>query len=266
MSRRGVVRPHSRVAMKHLSAQDEEIASALPANLDSLPHRRGFRLRGMEMTRLEGFVDATFAFAVTMLIIAGQQVPDDVSALLDAFRHVPEFAASIAILAIFWRGHWNWSRRFGLEDNFSIIISWALIFTMLIYVYPLKVIFGGMFAVFSAAGVGQPIVVRSTGEARAIFAVYSIGFVALALEIILLHLRAWYLRRPLRLNERELFMTRITIEGWSIPMLVGVISVGLALTLPRRQVAWSGWVYYSLIVLIPLHARWRSRQLAKLPY
>ena len=104
----------------------EEITTGLPADLDALPRRTGFRLRGLEMTRLESFVDAAFAFAVTMLVIAGQQVPDDVATLLKAFKEVPVFAASIAVLAIFWRGHWLWSRRYGLEDTISIWISWGL--------------------------------------------------------------------------------------------------------------------------------------------
>jgi hypothetical protein len=46
----------------------EEITSALPADLDGLPHLNGFRLRGMQMTRLETFIDAAFAFAITMLV------------------------------------------------------------------------------------------------------------------------------------------------------------------------------------------------------
>src|SRR4051794_23152249 len=49
--------------------REEEISSALPKDLDALPQVSGFRLRGLEMTRLEGFVDATFAFAITVLII-----------------------------------------------------------------------------------------------------------------------------------------------------------------------------------------------------
>src|SRR3989442_10995613 len=94
-----------------LRARDAEIASALPADLDSLPRLKGFRLRGIEMTRLETFIDAAFAFAVTMLVIATGQVPDDIQALLVAFKNVPAFVASIAVLSIFWRGHWLWSRR-----------------------------------------------------------------------------------------------------------------------------------------------------------
>jgi hypothetical protein len=117
-----------------------EIESGLPPDLDALPRLDGFRLRGIAMTRLETFIDAAFAFAITMLVIATQQIPDDIETLLAAFKNVPAFVASIIVLGIFWRGHWLWSRRYGL----SIFISWAMIVTMLIYSYPLKVIFSSM--------------------------------------------------------------------------------------------------------------------------
>ena len=41
-----------------MTEREEEIASTMPADLDALPRLRGFRLRGMEMTRLETFIDA----------------------------------------------------------------------------------------------------------------------------------------------------------------------------------------------------------------
>ena len=97
-----------------MTGREEEIASALPANLDALPRLRGFRLRGTEMTRLETFIDATFAFAISMLVISAQQIPDNIQALLAAFKNVPTFICSIAVLGIYWRGHWLWSRRYGI--------------------------------------------------------------------------------------------------------------------------------------------------------
>src|SRR5881227_3493205 len=109
-----------------MTERENEIASTMPAELDALPRLRGFRLRGMQMTRLETFVDATFAFAISMLVIVAQQIPDDVASLLAAFKNVPTFVCSIAILGIYWRGHWVWSRRYGLEDGASILISWGM--------------------------------------------------------------------------------------------------------------------------------------------
>src|SRR4051812_40770293 len=112
-----------------MTEREAEIASAIPANLDALPRLKGFRLRGLEMTRLETFIDAAFAFAITMLVISPGDVPRDIDALLNAFRNVPVFLASIATLGIFWHGHWIWSRRYGLEDGVSTLISWTLLVT-----------------------------------------------------------------------------------------------------------------------------------------
>jgi hypothetical protein len=244
-----------------MDERHEEIASTVPVNLDALPRLRGFRLRGIQMTRLETFIDAAFAFAISMLVIAANQVPDDIETLLGAFKNVPAFVASIVVLGIFWRGHWLWSRRYGLEDGMSILVSWAMLVTMLIYIYPLKAIFGSMWFLLSDGRFGHALGLRSDVEARALFAIFAIGFTAIALEIVLLNLRAWQLREPLRLNAREKFITRNEIAGWSLPVAVGIISLVLALVLPIREIAWSGWVYFSMVILVPLHSAYRKRRM-----
>src|SRR5438045_4773811 len=138
-----------------MNERQQDIASSVPANLDDLPQLRGFRLRGMQMTRLETFIDAAFAFAISMLVIAAQQIPDDIASLLAAFKNVPTFICSIAVLGIYWRGHWLWRRRYGLQVAPSILISWALIVTILIFIYPLKAIFGAMWYLISSGQVGH---------------------------------------------------------------------------------------------------------------
>src|SRR5580765_4491222 len=164
----------------------QEITSGLPPDLDALPQLGGFRLRGMAMTRLVTFIDAAFAFAITMLVIATQQIPDDIETLLAAFRNVPAFVASIVVLGIFWRGHWLWSRRYGLEDGVSILISWAMIVTILIFIYPLKAIFGAMWYLLSSGQVGQPFSLHTTeAQARMIFAIYALGLIGISAEILL---------------------------------------------------------------------------------
>jgi len=239
-----------------------EIGSALPENLDSLPRLKGFRLRGIEMTRLETFIDAAFAFAISMLVIAAQQIPDNIQALLAAFKNVPTFVCCIAVLGIFWRGHWLWSRRYGLEDSASILISWAMIVTVLILIYPLKAIFGAMWYLITSGQVGQRFSLHTTeSQARTIFAIYALGLIAISAEILLLNLRAWQLRDPLRLNARERLVTRGELTGWSVPVGVGIVALIFALTLPTEQIQWSGWVYFSMIILVPLHDFFHERRL-----
>ena len=247
-----------------MNQRREEIESALPRDLDELPRLRGFRLRGMEMTRLETFIDAAFAFAISMLVIAGSQVPDDVGALLGAFKNVPTFICSIAVLGIYWRGHWLWSRRYGLEDGVSILISWAMIVTMLIFIYPLKAIFGAMWYFVSNGHIGQRFSLHTTEtQARTIFAVYALGLIAISAEILLLNLRAWQLREPLQLNARERLMTRGELTGWSIPISVGIVSLVFSFALPIEQIAWCGWIYFLMAILVRVHRFWQRRKLAE---
>jgi hypothetical protein len=247
-----------------MNERHDEIASALPAELDALPRLRGFRLRGMQMTRLETFIDAAFAFAISMLVIAAQQIPDNIQALLAAFKNVPTFVCCIAVLGIYWRGHWLWSRRYGLEDGVSILISWALIVTILIFIYPLKAIFGAMWNLISSGQVGQPFSLHTTeAQVRTIFAIYAIGLIALSAEIVLLYLRAWKLREPLRLNARERLMTRGELTGWSIPVSVGLVSLLFSFTLPIEQISWCGWVYFLMAIMVRLHWFWHRRRMKK---
>jgi uncharacterized membrane protein len=244
-----------------MNGRHEEIASAVPTDLDSLPRLSGFRLRGLEMTRLETFIDAAFAFAITMLVIAAQQIPDDIATLLAAFKNVPAFVASVIVVGIFWRGHWLWSRRYGLEDGISIFISWAMIVTILIYMYPLKALFSSMWFLLSGGRVGHALGAHSESQLRSLFAVFALGFTAIVMEVVLLNLRAWQLRKPLRLNAREELITLYEVTGWCIPVGIGIASLVLALTLPREQIEWSGWIYFSMVILVPLHSAYRRRRI-----
>src|SRR5207253_429048 len=217
-----------------------------------------------DMTRLETFIDAAFAFAISMLVIAAQQIPDNSQTLLAAFKNVPTFVCSIAVLGIFWRGHWLWSRRYGLEDGASILISWAMIVTILIFIYPLKAIFGAMWYLLSSGQVGQPFSLHTTeSQARTIFAIYALGLVAISAEILLLNLRAWQLRDPLRLNARERLVTLGELTGWSVPVSVGIVALIFALTLPTEQIKWSGWVNFSMINLIRLYDYYLKRRIGE---
>ena len=71
--------------------------------------------RGREVTRIEAFVDAAFAFAVTLLVIS-LDVPENARAMIEALKGVPAFAASFSLLAMIWWAHASWSRRYGLDE------------------------------------------------------------------------------------------------------------------------------------------------------
>jgi len=80
--------------------------------LTTLPAKNGFRQRGVEMSRLETFTDAAFAFAVTLLVIGGgDSIPMSFEEMVRAIKQVPAFAASFANIMLFWYAHHIWSRR-----------------------------------------------------------------------------------------------------------------------------------------------------------
>ena len=95
--------------------------------------------------------------------------------------------------------------------------------------------------------------------------IYALGLIANSAEILLLNLRAWQLREPLRLNARERLMTRGELTGWSIPVSVGIVSLVFSFTLPIEQIAWCGWVYFLMAILIRMHKFWHRRQLRAVP-
>jgi hypothetical protein len=63
------------------------------------------------------------------------------------------------------------------------------------------------------------------------------------------------------LNALERLVTRGELTGWSVPVSVGILSLVFALTLPAEQIQWSGWAYFSMIILVPLHDFLRKRGL-----
>jgi hypothetical protein len=142
----------------------------------------------------------------------------------------------------------------------SIFISWAMIVTMLIYIYPLKAIFSSMWFLVSGGRVGHVLGAHSEPQVRAVFAIFALGFTAIALEMVLLNLRAWQLREALHLDARERAMTFNEVTGWSIPVGVGLVSLVLALWLPGTQIQWSGWIYFSMLILVPLHRAYFGRK------
>jgi hypothetical protein len=104
---------------------------------------------------------------------------------------LPAFGLSCALLFLFWHGHWNWSRRYGLEDFASMVLSFFFVFVMLCYIYPMKYVTSILVAWITDRRLEVGANISSTDELYGIFTIYSIGFVSLCIAVLLLYLRAW---------------------------------------------------------------------------
>lgn len=222
----------------------------------------GFRLRGLNMTRIETFTDAAFAFALTLLVIS-MDPPATMSSLDAALRQIPSFLLSATLLMTFWSGHHNWSRRFGLDDATTIVLSCLLVFTMLVYVYPLRFMFSAMMAWLGALAslpLGPEhttLGIDSIRDVNRMFVIYGLGFTAMSAAVALLNVHAWRARDVLRLDAVERVATQSEIGAWLILVGAGVLSTLIAAILPESPPL-AGWAYALLGIAMPWYGR-RSR-------
>lgn len=194
----------------------------------------GFRERGAQVTRLEAFVDASFAFAVTLLVISFNAMPDSIDALLRALKGAPAFLASFAQLALFWRAHVTWTRRYGLDDTPTLLLSLLLVLLALIYVYPLKVLFAVFFAWISQGYLPSNFDIKSSYDLREMFVIYAVAFGSLGLVTAGFYLYAWHKRAALGLSLHEQVVTRQGIAAWLYCCLVAGISGALTYAVPAE--------------------------------
>jgi hypothetical protein len=221
------------------------MAEATPAS-NVLP--RGFRDRGVLVTRQEAFVDAAFAFAVTLLVISFDAIPDSLPALKNALKGVPAFAMSFIQIALFWRAHVTWSRRYGLDDAPSTMLSLALVAMVLVYVYPLKILFGTFFSWITDGWIPWTLRVTSFQDILDMFVIYGVAFATLSLCMAALYARAWRLRDVLALDPEETVATAGSIAVWAWACIVGLVSIVAARLMPSDPPYWlsglPGLVYF----------------------
>ncbi|MGZ4842837.1 MAG: TMEM175 family protein [Candidatus Angelobacter sp.] len=211
-----------------------------------IPPEPHFRWRGGEITRLEGFTDAVFAFAVTLLVVS-LEVPHTFDELLVAMKGFFAFAICFAILTQVWYFHYKFSRRYGLQTVYTIVLNAALIFVVLFYVYPLKFLF--TLAIGSLSG-GRTVplqqlnhMISTSHELSLLWLIYSAGVIAVYGLFALLYHYAYRMRVKLELNEYETLSTRNAIIHFAGLAGVGVAVAIAALVLPATYVGYAGFLF-----------------------
>ena len=206
-----------------------------------------FRWRGEDVSRIEGFSDAVFAFAVTLLVVS-LEVPKTFEELLQTMRGFFAFAICFYLLLIVWYEHYKFFRRYGLNDTRTLFLNSALLFLVLMYVYPLKFLFTML--IDQLFGFAQNETIEPS-QFPLLMVIYGAGFVTIQLVFVLMYLRAYSLRPALELDARELSVTREEIQGSLLNISVGLASVAIAVIGGAATVAWAGYAY---LLLFPLQA------------
>jgi hypothetical protein len=209
--------------------------------LRSIGIPEGCRVRGESVSRVEGFSDAGFAFALTLLVIS-LEVPRSFDELVDGLKGLPAFAACFAILVWLWSAHYRFFRRYGLEDTATIALNAAFLFVVMLYVFPLKfsfTIFMGMITGIQPSNTGR----ISLHQVDDLFVLYGLGFLAAFGLLGWMTWRAWRLRDALDLNEMERLVTREELVRCFSLAGLGCVGVAAALALPDRVAGMAGTLY-----------------------
>ena len=209
-----------------------------------------FRWRGGQVSRIEALTDVIFAFAITLLVVS-LDAPRTTADMWDAVREIPAFLVCFAMIVMLWFFHWQFFRRFGLEDGPTFALNAVFLFVVMIYVYPLKLLFTFLMRQLMGletrvdAGDGTMVDMVERADVQPLMIFYSCGCLLVFLCLALMHVHALRRRADLELDEIEVRLTVASCQAHLIVAGVAAASIGLAATGPRGA-AWAGMIYFLL--------------------
>ena len=211
---------------------------------------KGFRLRGREVSRVEGLSDAVFGFAITLLVVS-LEVPNTFDELIGMMRGFVAFGASFAVLIMIWYEHYTFFRRYGFEDVWTIALNAALLFVVVLYIYPLKFMFSAVIGQLFGLRQGGERVPLQWADAPALMTLYSVSIIAVFGIIGLMYLHAYRQREMLQLDEVEVLLTRSSLFAHAIWIAIALLAIAISLVGGPRWVPVAGFSY---ALLGPLQA------------
>jgi len=208
--------------------------------------------RSLEPSRLETFSDAVFAFAVTLIIVS-LEVPKNFGDLIETLKGTASFAVCFALLFLIWNNQNLFFRYFGLKDAWTATLNGALLFVVLVYVYPLKFLFNLVFLgnQYHENGVAKAMIVDH--DVPTLFLIYGLGYMVINFLFYLMYRWAIKHSAELGLNAVELFESKTIRDIFLICSFIGVSSISIAYLVPPRWVGLAGFFY---VIIGPAYSIW----------
>jgi len=203
--------------------------------------------RHREVSRLEGFSDAVFGFALTLLVVS-LETPKTFADLTKQMAGFVPFALMFAMVCWIWYEHNLFFRRYGLQDALTVFLNAILLFVVLFYVYPLRFL---TTALVGGQIMGDPTAPDITlSDGWLLMLLYSIGVFLIFGTFLLLHWRAWSQRGEIGLTAVEELQLRYRARSHVISAGLAVASIILVCAVPSQSM-WGGLIY---CLMGPLHA------------
>jgi hypothetical protein len=179
--------------------------------------------------------------------VVSLEVPHTYAELVVAMKGFFAFAICFTMLIQVWYYHYIYSRRYGLQTTYAIVLNAVLLFVVLFYVYPLKFLFtlviGGMTNGLTVPREQLDRMFSSAQQVPALMVIYSLGYIAVCVLFSLLYHYAYSKRIELELNEYEALRTIHAVIFQLGFAAVGVVVIVAALLLPVRHAGYAGILY-----------------------
>lgn len=200
--------------------------------------------RPAEGRRLDAFVDAAFAFAVSLLIIAGGEPLRSFDDLAHALLRIPSFLAGFALIVLLWIAHRAWSTLGPRRDGRATLLSLAVVFAVLVFVFPLRLLTETALHFMSGGRLPGGGLIASFEELGWTYAIYGFGFSVLSVLYVLLFRHAAQGMDPA--DPRRAAATS-WMRTWSLAAATGVASGLIALTPILPSAPWLPGMTYWLM-------------------
>jgi uncharacterized membrane protein len=206
---------------------------------------RNADFRPAEGHRLDAFVDAAFAFAVSLLIIAGGQPLESFTDLTRALMRIPAFLGGFALIVLFWLAHRTWSSLGPQRDGRATLLSLAIVFAVLVFVFPLRLLIETAAYFVSGGRLPGAGLITSFDQLGWTYLIYGLGFSILSVLFALLFRQAQATIDPDDGARRR--AADQWARTWALAAVTGVLSGLIALTPALRVAPWLPGVTYWLI-------------------
>jgi hypothetical protein len=181
-----------------------------------------------------------------LLIIAGGEPLASFDDLLRALSRIPAFLGGFALIVLFWLAHRAWSALGPKRDGQATVLSLAVVFAVLVFVFPLRLLTETAMHFMSGGLLPGGDLIESFEQLGWIYAIYGIGFSILSMLYVLLFRHA---RTGLIAGEAGREEAGSWMRTWMLAACAGALSAGAAVSPLLRIAPWlPGFTYW----LIPL--------------
>jgi len=214
--------------------------------------------QGPESQRLDAFVDAAFAFAVSLLIIGGTEPLRSFTDLATALARIPAFVFGFALIALFWTAHRTWSTLTPVRTGWTTFLSLAVVFAVLVFVFPLRLLAETATHYVSGGMLPGGRLMSGLADLRWTYVIYGVAFAVLS------GLNAGLFAQAAKaLRGGDVTMHRKGVQWattWTISAATGLISALIAATSLLKVAPWLPGVAYNLIPIGVIVVTRRNRR------